>query len=225
MTPASDKVIRLRHLLRARFGDGRPGAAGEVFPTGLPALDDVGVPRAAVTEIVARPEAGPGGGLLCLGLLHAAGRKGERVVLIDAKSSFSPQGLPQEELRRLLWVRCREAWSAIKAADLVVRDGNVPLVIMLLTVCPEAELRRLPATAWHRLQMLAEQTAVTLLVFTPRPQVGCARLRLAVGGAFPLEKLHICRHHLESALELRVEKRRSAAGRRTDEELRRAQCA
>ena len=97
-------------------------------------------------------------------------------------------------------MRCREAWEAIKAADLAVRDGNVPLVILLLTLNPAGELRRIPATAWHRLQMLAEKSAVTLLVFTPQAQIGCARLRLSVGGAFPLERLHVCRSELIAGL-------------------------
>jgi hypothetical protein len=160
---------------------------------------------------------------LLYGLLHAALQKGERVILIDGASAFAPKGLPQSELNRLLWTRCRTAPQAIKAADLAVRDGNVPLVVLLLTVNPPAELRRVPPNAWHRLQMLAEKSGVTLLAFTPWAQIGCARLRLVVGGAFPLERLHLLRADLLPALDIRVERRR--IGRRDDEELRRASCA
>ncbi len=183
------------------------------YATGLPVLDDHGLPRAALTEIVSSPAAGPGGGLLLYGLLNAALHKGERVILIDGTSGFDPRGLPQAALNRLLWTRCRTAWEAVKAADLAVRDGNVPLVVLLLMLQAPAELRRVPATAWHRLQMLCEKSAVTLLAFTPQAQIGCARLRLSAGGAFPLDRLHVCRDELLPALAVRVERRRAGAGR------------
>jgi hypothetical protein len=224
MASTSDKVLQLRQLLSARFGRDEL-AEKEVYSTGLAVLDEVGIPKAALTEIVSTTSMGPGGGLLLYGLLHAAIQKGERIILIDGKNGFSPKVLPQIELKRLLWMRCGEALEAIKAADLAVRDGNVPLVILLLTLNPSGELRRIPATAWHRLQMLAEKSAVTLLVFTPEAQIGCARLRLSVGGAFPLDKLHVRRDELLPALAVRVERRRMGAGRRLDEELRRASCA
>ncbi|HEY0256665.1 MAG TPA: hypothetical protein VGC39_04405 [Candidatus Methylacidiphilales bacterium] len=220
----SSKILQLRQLLTDRFGHAALPDE-ETYLTGFPALDEAGLPQAALTELVAPPASGPGGSLLLYGLLHAALQKGERVILIDGRDAFVPQGLPQLELNRLLWMRCHDAWETIKAADLAVRDGNIPLVILLLTLNPPAKLRRIPATAWHRLQMLAEKSAVTLLVFTPQAQIGGARLRLSVGGAFPLEKLHRCRRELLPALALHVERRRLGAGRRDDEELRRAACA
>jgi hypothetical protein len=192
MPDASEKILLLRQLLADRFG-GSELSEEEVYATGLPALDEVAVPRGALTEIVSSHSARPGGALLFYGLLHAAIQKGERVALVDVKCAFDPKGLPQAELDRLLWMRCRNAWEAIKVADLTVRDGNIPLVILLLTLNAADELRRIPATAWHRLQMLAEKSAATLIVFTPQAQIGCARLRLLVSGAFPLEKLHECR--------------------------------
>jgi hypothetical protein len=219
----ADRIIQLRQLLADRFGSVAALPSPKIYPTGLPALDEIGLPHGALTEIVS---GGPGGALLLHGLLHATLRNGERVVLIDGKDSFVPRALPQADLDRLLWTRCREAWEAIKAADLAIRDGNVPLVVMLLTLNPAAELRRIPATAWHRLQVLAEKAPVTVVVFSPVAQVGCARLRLAAGGAFPLAKLHRCRAELLPALELQVERRRLGQERRCDdEELRRPACA
>jgi hypothetical protein len=223
MVSTSDKVLQLRQLLADRFGRGEL-APEETFLTGLPSLDQIGIPRAALIEIVSSPAAGPGGGLLLYGLLHAVLQKGERAILIDGKQAFAPKGLPQAELDRLLWTRCREAGEAIKAADLSVRDGNIPLVILLLTLNPARELRRIPATAWQRLQMLAEKSAATLFAFTPQAQIGCARLRLSAGGAFPLEKLHRERNELLPALEVQVERRR-VIRRLEDEELCRAACA
>jgi hypothetical protein len=220
--PVSSKILELRQLLAERFG--RSDSPDEqAYPTGFPALDQIGIPRGALTEIVAAPTAGPGGALLLYGLLHAVLARGERVVLIDGRNSFAPKGLPQAELNRLLWVRCREGWEAIKAADLTVRDGNMPLIVLLLTLNPAGELRRIPATAWHRLQVLAEKSGVALLTWTPQAQIGCARLRVSVGGAFPLARLHVARTELVAGLSVQVERRRQ--GRRDDEDVRRAVCA
>jgi hypothetical protein len=225
MPAKSDKVLQLRQLLAERFGRADL-PADACYPTGLPALDEVEIPRAAITEIVSSVASGPGGSLLLYGLLHASIQKAERVLLIDGKDSFAPKGLPRADLKRLLWTRCREAWEAIKVADLAIRDGNVPLVVLLLTLSPSGELRRIPATAWHRLQILAEKSAVTVLVFSPYAQVGCARLRLSVSGAFPLAKLHRCRTDLLPALSLQVERRRMGRERRCENEnVRRPACA
>ncbi len=215
MAVIPDKILQLRQLLEARFG-ATELKAEESFSTGFTALDEVGIPRGALTEVVSEPASGPGGTLLLYGLLHAVAQRKERVVLIDGKDCFAPKGLPNGDLTRVLWSRCRVTSEAIKAADLAVRDGNVPLVILLLTLNPASELRRIPATAWHRLQMVAEKTAVTVLVFTPRAQVGCARLRLLVGGAFPLDALQLCRDEVIPALNLQIERRR--IGRRYDDE-------
>jgi hypothetical protein len=223
MPVPSGKIIQLKQLLAERFGETNL-AAEQNHPTGLGALDEIGVPRAALTEIVSSPASGPGGSLLLYGLLHAVLQRGEPAILIDGKSTFAPKALPKSELDRLLWVRCRAAWAAIKAADLAVRDGNIPLVILLLTLNPATEMRRVPTTAWHRLQMLAEKSAVTLLAFTAQAQIGCARLRLSVGASFPLEKLHTPRRELLSKLELRLERRRLEK-RSDDEEICRAVCA
>jgi hypothetical protein len=221
MGASAAKILQLRHLLAERFPPATL-APEDTYATGLPALDEIGLPRAALTEIVSPLTAGPGATLLQYGLLHAVRR--ESVILIDGADAFSPRGLPQQDLNRLLWVRCRTAAEAIKAADLAVRDGNVPLVLLLLTLNPASELRRIPATAWHRLQMLAEKSAVTLLIFTPQAQVGCASLRLSVSGAFPLEALQQCRRDLLPSLRVNLERRRRNL-ERNDDELRRPACA
>jgi hypothetical protein len=63
-----------------------------------------------------------------------------------------------------------------------------------------------------------------LLIFTPSAQVGCARLRLSVGGDFPLTQLHRRRADLVPTLNLNVERRRIER-RIEDEKLRRSACA
>ena len=222
MDSFSDKISRLRQLLADRFGH-VDFPTEEAYCTGLSALDAAGIPRGAVTEILSSPTSGAGGALLLYGLLHAMAQRSERVVMVDGKNAFQPKNLRQGDLARLLWTRCGTAKEALQAVDLAARDGNFPLVILLLTLNSATELRRIPSTAWHRLQMLVEKSAVALLVFSPFPQVGCARLRLSVEGDFPLGKLHRCRSELLSALQVQVERRRIE--RRTDEDLRRPLCA
>ena len=222
--PASPaKILELKQLLADRFGTPEFCPVTS-FTTGFKALDELPLPAAALTEIVSLSPPGAGASLLLYGLLRAALLKGERVALIDGTDSFAPKGLAQPDLTRLLWLRCRDATEAIKAADLVARDGNVPLAVLFLTLNPAAQLRRIPATVWHRLQMLVEKSAVTLLVFTPRPQVGCARLRVTVDARFPLPRLHHRRQDLFPSLQLQVERRR-ASREFHDEELCRAVCA
>ena len=204
MSAAALKVLQLRQLLADRFGPSKL-AEEEIYVTGLTALDKIGIPRAAVTEIIS---SGASGTLLLYGLLHALIQKGERVILIDGADSFGPEGLPQSDLDRLLWLRCISATEVIKAADLVVRDGNIPVIILLLTLNSEGELRKVPSTAWHRIQMMTEKSGVSTLVFSARAQVGCAQLRLSVSGSFPVPKLHGLRDELLPFLSLQVERRR-----------------
>ena len=191
--------------------------------TGLSSLDEAGVARAAVTEIASSPASGAGGSLLLYGLLHACAERNERVIVIDGHDCFQPKALPQSDLQRLLWVRCHSAQEVLQSVDMAARDGNFPLILVLLTLNPLSELRRIPANAWHRVQMLSEKSATTVMVFTPSPQVGCARLRLSVGGDFPLSKLHRCRSELLPRLALNIERRRIE--RRVDETVRRSACA
>jgi hypothetical protein len=223
MSAPSAKVLELKKLLAERFGHSEQRAE-QLYPCGLNALDEVGVPRGTVTEIVSSPATGPGGALLLFGLLRATAERGERVIIVDGRDAFEPKGLRQGELQRLLWTRCRKAKEALQAVDLAARDGNFPLIIFLLTLNPASELNRIPSTAWHRLQMLVEKSAATLLIFTPFALVGCARLRLSVRGDFPLTQLHRRRADLVPTLNLQVERRRIERSF-DDEELRRPACA
>jgi len=224
MVTTSHKILHLRQLLAERFKEASLPSQ-EIYATGLPALDEIGIPRGALTEFISSVPLRRSGSLLFYAALHAVLQKGDRTILIDGKNAFAPNGIASADLNHLLWIRCHCAWEAIKAADLVIRDGNIPLVIIFLAMNPSGELRKIPATSWHRLQLLAEKSAVTVLVFTPQAQVGCARLRLSVDGDFPLKKLHLARAELVSSLSLQVARRRMGQERSTDEAVRRVACA
>ena len=81
-------------------------------------------------------------------------------------------------LARLLWVRCRDVGEALKAADVLLRDPNFPLVVIDLKGNPAAQLRRIPSSTWHRLSRLSEHNGGSVLFITPYPLVSGTACRI-----------------------------------------------
>ena len=100
--------------------------------------------------------------------------------LVDAASSFDPQGAESPALSRLLWVRCPDVMKAVKVADLLIRDGNLPLILLDLQPVPLREVCRIPASTWHRFQRLVEPTSTAFVVLTSQPVVESAKVRVAI---------------------------------------------
>jgi RecA/RadA recombinase len=127
------------------------------------------------------------------------------IALIDGTDSFDPEPLGNACLRHLLWVRCRQAIEAVKAADLLLRDGNFPVVILDL-VLNTGNALKIPQTHWYRLQRLVEATSTAFLVLTRRGIVSSAQLKLVLENTWSLEtfedenpwsrlKIHVQRSH------------------------------
>jgi hypothetical protein len=187
---ASAKIIDLRKLLAERFPHVPVVPATRLF-TGLPFLDQPiggGLPRGALTELIS-PRTSVGSASLIHALVHGAYCDNYFLALIDGHDSFDPCGLDNTLLRHLFWVRCREASEAIKAADLLLRDGNFPLVIVDLVLNAPEELRKIPQTNWYRLQRLVELAPVACLVLTRYEMVGSAQLKLVLQNSWNLETL------------------------------------
>ncbi len=182
---------RLRERLDARGGRGAgPRAPG--LATGLAGVDAPlggGLPRGAITELVfSAPSSG--GQLVLLHLLEAARRLHRFLALIDAADGFDPRTIePEPLLHHLLWVRCAGTAAALQAVDLLARDSNFALLALDLRGCDPHELRRTPATLWHRLQRVVEPTDTVLAVLTPQRLVPAARARLEFTRALPLTAL------------------------------------
>lgn len=150
------------------------------LPTGLPQLDELlggGLSRGSLTEIVAGGGHSGSSTLLRALLEHAAGQN-QIVTLIDGSDSFDATQVDENSLSHLLWIRCRAVNDAVKAADLVLRDGNLSFVLLDLKFNPEKQLRKIPATTWYRFQRLVEDSGVVCLVLTPRPMVARAEVKL-----------------------------------------------
>jgi len=109
--------------------------------------------------------------------------------LIDTKHSFDPEGCEPEGLRRLLWVICRDVRQAIKVADLLLRDGNLPLVLLDFQAVRAKELRGIPASTWHRFQRMVEQSSTALVVLSSQPMVEAAQVRIAVKSRWKLDAM------------------------------------
>ena len=185
---ASAKIIDLRNLLAERFP--RPSSAtASRLSTGLSCLEKPirgGLPRGAITELIS-PGTSAGSASLIHALIHSAYRDNYFLALIDGRDSFDPCGLDNDWLRHLLWVRCSKASEAVKAADLLLRDGNFPVVIVDLVVNGPEELRKIPQTNWYRLQRLVEVLPMACLVLTRHEIVSSAQLKLVLENSWDIQ--------------------------------------
>ena len=200
----------MRQLLKERFPGLRTNAeeffpdTRPLWPTGLRQIDDLlqgGFVKGALTEIVAERRAA-GSALLACSLLRQAAQAGQIVAFADGADSLEITQLEETVLSRLLWVRCRSAAEALKATDLLLRDGNVPLVLLDIAINPEKQLRAIPATTWYRLQRLIEETSTVCIVLTPRVMVSPAQDRIFLRDTFSLECLEQDQDELLSGLKL-----------------------
>ena len=187
---ASPKIIDLRNVLAERF-PGRSITTATRLVTGLAFLDEPigsGLPRSAITELIS-PRISTGSASLIHALIYGACRDNYFLALIDGRDSFDPCGLDNPSLRHLLWLRCSKTYETIKAADLLLRDGNFPLVIVDLVLNAPEELRKIPQTHWYRLQRLVEMIPTACLVLTPCEMVGSAQLRVVLENSWNLKTL------------------------------------
>src|SRR5262245_7974763 len=193
-------IVQLRQLLAERVpnlrtfapdGSRSTRAEASQWPNGLAQMDELlhgGLPKGGITELVVQ-NTGSGSALIAVSLLRRVHETNQWLGLIDGRDSFDPTGLDNALWTRLLWVRCRDAAQAMKAADLLLRDGNLPVALLDLRLNPAAQLRKIPATTWYRLQRILEQTTTALLVLTPWGMVSSAQVRLSLRSQFTLGSL------------------------------------
>ena len=195
---AARQIIDLRRLLAERFPH-LPAPTRTHLNTGLDLLDRTlggGLQKSAITELINPARSAPRGPRLSAGsatliqrLLQTAERERYFVALIDGCDSFDPQSVEQTYLRHLLWARCTKALEAIKAADLLLRDGNFPLVILDLVLNADAELRKIPQMSWYRLQRLVENTSSVCLVLNRSGLVSSAQIKIVLENSWSLASL------------------------------------
>jgi hypothetical protein len=203
----SEKFPGVRMLLAG------PAAAGGAL-TGIAAIDAPphgGLPKGALTEVVCGRGAS-GSATLMRQLLVRAAEENEIVAVIDGNDSLDVTSLDAGVLSRLLWIRCRSANDALKAADLVLRDGNLPLVLLDLKLNSEKELQKIPVTTWYRFQRLVQETTTVCVAFTPRPMLFPAVMRIDLHSQFSIAALDGDAPELLRNLKVEVSGTSQAAG-------------
>lgn len=111
------------------------------------------------------------------------------LALVDGQDSFDPESYGNGRCVNLLWVRCTETDQILNATDLLLRDGNLPLILMDLHLLPKRELGRIPNVLWHRFRTEARDSGSALVVLSPMAMVPSAHSRYFIEGEFTLDHL------------------------------------
>lgn len=158
-------------------------------------------PLGKISELI---PAGPSVGLTLLfaGLLGDPEEASPHpeLVLVDGADAFDPESFTGAACSKMLWVRCSSALEMLRAADLLVHDGNIPLVLLDATGLSHRELASLPAAGWWRLNQTVARTGGRLVVITFSPLVPCASLRLTLSANLSLGDFDNSRDELVNRL-------------------------
>jgi recombination protein RecA len=156
--------------------------------SGIPEIDLLtgGLPRGALTEIF-----GPscsGRTSLLLAALSARTAQEEACALIDGGDAFDPHSAEAAgvELRKLLWVRCRNVEQTLRATDLLLQGGGFGLIAVDLSDIAPRLVRHVPLDSWFRFRRAVEDTPTTLMLLEQESNAkSCASLglRLEAGAA------------------------------------------
>jgi hypothetical protein len=211
--PPNGKIIELQALIQRHLST-PVTRHDERLPTGVAKLDaalDGGLKKGTILELVSR-RFSTGGTSLLHAIFRNAAEQGRWSALIDGNDSFDPQTAGSTVLSSLLWIRCRKVEEAVRSADLLLRDGNLPLIFLDLRSNHAAELRKVPDTTWFRLQRALEPTFATLIALTPRPLIASAHVRLAIDAQFDLSALERTSEENLGATRLQLLRKRIPAG-------------
>jgi hypothetical protein len=202
---ASGTIVDLRALLAERFPS-VPLPPGDFLLTGLSNFDQTtggGLRKGCISELISsNPSAGSASFLAAM--IQAAHRDRYFLALIDGNDSFDPEPFGNDPLRHLLWVRCQTTPDAIKSADLLLRDGNFPVVVIDLVLNPAREVRKIPQTSWYRLQRLVEATSTAFVVLSRFNTVSSAQLKIVLENAWTLKTFR--QEHPAAVIPIRVQR-------------------
>ena len=121
----------------------------------------------------------------------------EPIALIDGRNSFDPGSYDADSCSRLLWIRCHDSKESLRCCDLLLRDENLPLLVLDLLLTPLKELHLIPRSSWYRLRNLARRANTSVLIFTPHHLIPCAALQICLDSSFTLSALKKDRHELK----------------------------
>jgi len=156
----------------------------ETVSAGIPEIDSLagGLPRGGLTEICGPPCSGRTS--LLVAALASRTANAEACALIDGRDAFDPHSaeLAGVELKRLLWVRCRNIDQALRATDLLLQGGGFGMVALDLGDIPPETVRYVPLNAWFRFRRAVEDTPTIFMVLEQESNAKtCASLVLRMG--------------------------------------------
>lgn len=179
------QITDLRRQLREKF----PAAHRVPLPVEEPPQPQkLEFAAGQLSEIVASK---PSSGISLLVSELLDGPRDLPIALVDGRDTFDPASYGNEQCRRLIWLRCHKTPQALQCADLLLRDGNLPLILLDLHLVCERELRQIPTNFWHRLKTQARDSGATLVAMTPRPLIPSPHRRLTLNGHFSLDHLEL----------------------------------
>lgn len=198
----------IRQQLREKFPEAHRGPLAQ--PIEEARFGATAFPAGTISELI--PAEGGGLALWVAGLLAEAEGPADfpDFVLVDGGDAFDPASHSPAACSHLLWLRCSTLQEVLKAADLLVRDGNVPFILLDLVQLPGASLRGIPAAQWWRLKQLCEKGGCRLVVLAPFPLVPCASLRLALSARLTLADFDLPRREVLQRVTARTERMRHA---------------
>ncbi|MEK7949847.1 hypothetical protein [Luteolibacter soli] len=195
---ATATIEELRKQMREKFPQAHaiPLVAMDARPAEQP-FDPAYFPPGAVSEVV-----GPGLGMLIAGMLGEPEEMAAlpELILIDGGDQFDPSSFSDEACSRLVWVRCQTVEEMLKATDMLVRDRNIPTILLDTCGFGSRELRGIPTSAWWRLKTAAGEGNCRLIVMSAAAQVPCASVRVALNARLGLESFDLPRRDLISGL-------------------------
>jgi recombination protein RecA len=148
----------------------------ESVPTGIVQLDvlTAGLPRGAISEFFGPVSSGRTSAMISI--LATATAQDEVCALVDGNDAFDPASAAAAgvDLKRLLWVRCRQLEQVLKATDLLLQGGGFGRVVMDLSDLPLPRLRSIPLASWFRFQRTIEKTPTALVVMSSESVVRSA---------------------------------------------------
>jgi recombination protein RecA len=138
----------------------------ETVSAGIPSVDSLagGLPRGGLTEICGPPCSGRTSLLFSALALRTA--EAEACALVDARDGFDPHAAEAAgvELKRLLWVRCRNIDQALRATDLLLQGGGFGLIALDLSDIPPETIRYVPLHVWFRFRRAVEDSPTVLML-------------------------------------------------------------
>lgn len=171
----------------------RVTAPQALFTTGLADIDGAfggGIPGGTLCELIA-PRSSCGAQTALRHLLQVARSRRLYAALVDLGSGFDPGSVPESSLESLLWLQCKTVKAALQAADVIVRDDNISLLLLDLCAAGRNTSHGIARTAWYRLQRALEKAGAVTILFARQPVSPASRLRWEVTAGWQIDNLDV----------------------------------